>query len=144
MKQTKIVHVGAHSYRLTHLGGVSAARVLLPAARLSPALVEASAALAAGRFGRASVALQAAQESDLAVLIDAFQGVTEIMSRAPNAGPNTPAIPIPLQGCFDDHFAGRIGDQIKWITECFEMNFADFLADMAPRKEDPPAEPPAT
>lgn len=137
MRTSKLVTIGPHTYRLTHLGGVSAARALLPAARLAPAIVEAAGALESGRFGRASVALQAAQENDLAALIDAFQRVTEIMSRAPNAGPDTPAIALPLAGVYDDHFAGRIGDQIKWITECFQMNFADFLADMSPVKATP-------
>ncbi len=126
------VTIGGLGYQIEPLGGVSAARVLLPAARLAPAFVEASTALAAGRFGRASVALQAAQENDLATLIDAFKFSTKVEApRAPNMTAANASLYIPLADCFDRHFTGKIGDQLKWIIECFELNFADFLADMS-------------
>jgi hypothetical protein len=130
----KVVEINGIGYELSPLGGVSAARVLLPAMRLAPALLEAGAALTAGKYGRASVALQAAQEGDLATLIDMFQRHTKVLSRAPNATASTPAVAIPLAGIFDQHFTGKINDQLRWIYECFQLNFADFLEDMSPAK----------
>lgn len=150
-RAVKVETIDGTRYRVRMLGGVDASRALLPAMRIAPALFEAGAAIAAGRFGRAAVCMQAVREEDLQALIGYFEAASEYEQKTPGAvGKNGPIADagmfLPMTGAFDDHFAGRVPSMIRWIKFCYELNFADFLADLvpsttAPKTETPPTDP---
>lgn len=49
---------------------------------------------------------------------------------------------LPLDGVFDQHFAGRFGHMTKWLLEAMRWSFQDFLPS-SPKSGDRPAAPTA-
>lgn len=134
MRSTKTETIDGVTYELHALGGIDASRALLPAMRIAPALVDAFTALAAGRFGRAAVALHAAREEDLQALITVFEASTTIVQQIQGAALGQ-VMRLPMKGTFDEHFRGKIGPMIKWMQAAYDLNFSDFLADMVPSQK---------
>lgn len=67
----------------------------------------------------AQAALKEMDPAELRVVIDAFAGVTTLVT----GGDKNPV----LKGVVAVHFAGRLASLAKWLAFCVEVNFGDFL-----------------
>ena len=67
--------------------------------------------------------MAALTDAEVDFLCDVFSKTTRVC--ATNA--NGQATELPLEGIFDDHFAGRYDLMMKWLWACLNANFASFI-----------------
>lgn len=110
MRQTKSKDINGVTYNVTQLGATAARKVLIRLARL----------LGAGAANKEPIAgiMSALNDDDIEYLCSEFGKMTTVQM-----GPNTPY----LNSIFEEHFAGKTLDMLKWLAFCIEVNFEDFL-----------------
>lgn len=124
MRETKTLTLGAQSYRVTQLGALAGRKVLLRAGRLVGAAIVGQHDVET--FLR--VMLEGISDDDLDFACGEFAKVTTIIQVLQDSKKST--IEIPLSDAFDDHFANKYGDMIRWLVFCFKFNFESFLGEV--------------
>lgn len=134
--ETRDTTIGATTYRVAHLPTKKGQALLVRIVKLLGPGVgsfvgglarpadEFDSAMAQG-VGEALYDLAArlnAQEVE--IVLEEFAKHTFVILTAPDGQEITPR----LSDVYDDHFAGRYDDLIKWAKFCFEVNYRSFFA----------------
>lgn len=132
-KQTKLFKIDDAEYELTQLGGVEGLDLFdrLTAELGAPVMNAIFTALASkdpeGALGMvalgALVKLPAEFKQQLRVH---FAGLSKL-STGGMLLPLGDGKTLPVDGVFDQHFAGRFGHMTKWLIESLKWSFVDFL-----------------
>lgn len=119
-RQSPVFILGSESYRVTALPATASRRIFTGLTKAAgPVIAKASegdsSQSVAALLGEA---LQNVDDSFMDELCDTFAAVTQV--------DNIPKISD--RASFDEHFSGRMGDQLKWIAECLKWEYSDFLS----------------
>ena len=127
MRESKQHNINGFTYTISQLGAKEGRRVL---ARILRSV--AGAATAAGELAKeGGDATEAAlsgvaklvenlSDADVDYLCDTFAATTTV-------GPEGKDVALQLKDCFNEHFAGRYGDMVKWLWASLETNYGSFL-----------------
>jgi hypothetical protein len=127
MRESKTHLINGFNYTVSQLGAKEGRRVL---ARILRSV--AGAATAAGDLARdGGDATEAAlsgvaklvenlSDADVDYLCDTFAATTMV-------GPEGQDVALPLKDQFNEHFAGKYGDMVKWLWASLETNYGSFL-----------------
>lgn len=139
MIERRDITVGAHTYTIQQLGARVGLRVF---AKLARAIGEPMAMAKDDKLTEAIRAFVAnpSLESDLVECAEAFAGVSKLHTIATFKGGRQEAIKTALDAQWDDHFAGRYDDLVRFLWEHITYNFASFLAEARNRATQQPAE----
>ena len=114
MRESKVHNINGTNYTIQMLGAKVGKSLLARMLRMFGPAIEAEDTMT-----RLCAALT---DTDLDFLCDTFAATTMV-----ELGPDRL---VPLKGVFEDHFAGKYGDMVKWLWASVETNYGTFLADV--------------
>jgi hypothetical protein len=126
-RKTEEKEIGGVTYAVTLLG---ARKGLEVATKLAPFL----GVLAKAQKGGKEAATEALSEVLRSVSAADVQGLCDVMAEWTMVKGPGPRDQVILTNVFDDHFAGRYGDLLKWLGFCLSVNFPSFFSGAAPVK----------
>lgn len=116
-RDTKQHIINGFKYDITQLGAKAGRTVLARVLRVVAAASEGNGEEAFAKFANAMT------DEQLDYLCETFAKTTMV-------GPEGQDRMVPLSDCFDNHFAGKYGDMLKWLWAAMETNYASFLSEM--------------
>ena len=128
MRESRQHTIGDYTYTIQQLGAkegrIVLARVLRVIAGAAGAAQSSDDALEAAGAGIAKL-VEGLSDAELTFLCDTFARAT-MVGRAGTMD----AIRLSDGVTFDEHFAGRYGEMLRWLWASLETNYASFLSDM--------------
>ncbi len=114
MRETKSSIIGKYKYSVTQLGATDSRKVLMRITKV----------FGSGMGAKEPIPrmLAALNDDDVQFLCDTFSAVTCVQMNEKQAPQ--------LNTIYEEHFAGNIMGQLKWLAFCVEVNFGDFLAEI--------------
>jgi hypothetical protein len=132
VRRTESFDVDGATYSLTQFGAKQGQRWLV---RLAKVFAPAFAHAASVTDTAALAAVLDAAASDLSP--ELFDELCADFARA--CVVNFDGKEVPLHSVYDDHFAGRYDALLKWLRECFKVNFSGFFSALQAASASPKA-----
>lgn len=131
--EVKTERIGDYTYRVTQLGARESGRVFFRLCNIFAPIfdgldIKGSKDLEAAALGGISRALKTIKAEDFEFLVTAFGKSTEVET-SPEVWPR-------IDKVYEEHFAGRFGDQFRWVAFCINVNYASFLGDIKAKLEE--------
>lgn len=137
MKQTRTVTIGPDTYEITPLGASLALDLWFDLAKaLGPTFRDVdfeklTALMLTNKTALANIVVDLIEHLPKELVHDLRLEFAKNTKIQPPFQLNKGEAPFVVmdEKLFDDHFAGRMGAMGLWFTECFKINFSDFLDD---------------
>lgn len=126
MIETKEFSVGTYRYRLTQFGAKKGQALLLTCAKIVGGSVAETAASNGGdvQLGNALKTLfTELSETTFARICEDFAGACHFSEDGTDLWK-------PLGPAYNDHFAGRYTELLKWLVGCFNANYESFFSEL--------------